>query len=97
MKKYSFSFFSENADVSIFVEIQSQLSRKIERLPKCFFVDSNSFCKDLSFRVGVINWFDLLICLGEFDSMKSPFFGTEGFPSSTKQKQMSSFYSIIWR
>ena len=41
--------------------------------------------------------FDLLICLGEVDSMNFPFFGTEGFPSSTKQKQMSSFCSIIWR
>ena len=47
MKKYPFFLFSENADVSIFVEIQ-----KNARLPPFFFVDSNSPCKDLLFPHG---------------------------------------------
>jgi len=45
-------FFQENADVSIFVEIQGQLSRKNALLPPFFFVDSNSPCKDLLFPRG---------------------------------------------
>ena len=45
-------FFPKNADVSIFVEIQGKLSRKNAWLPPFFFVDSNSFCKDLLFPHG---------------------------------------------
>jgi len=52
VKKYPFHLFSENADVSIFVEIQGQLSRKNAWLPPFFFVDSNSPCKDLLFPRG---------------------------------------------
>ena len=44
-------FFRKNADVSIFVEIQS-LSRKSAWLPLFFFLDSNSFYKDLVFAHG---------------------------------------------
>ena len=47
MKKYPFLLFSENADVSIFVEIQGKLSRKNAWLPQFFFVESNSPCKGL--------------------------------------------------
>ena len=45
-------FFQKNADVSIFVEIQGCLSRKNAWLPPFFFLDSNSFCKDLHFPHG---------------------------------------------
>jgi len=45
--KISFFFFQENADVSIFGEIQGSLSRKNAWLPQFFFMDSNSPFKDL--------------------------------------------------
>jgi len=45
-------FFQKYADVSSFVEIQGQLSRKNAWLPQFFFVDSNSPFKDLRFLRG---------------------------------------------
>ena len=39
----------KNADVSIVVEIQGQLSQKNAQLPQFFFVNSNSPCKDVLF------------------------------------------------
>ena len=52
MKKYPLPLIQKNADVSIFVEIQGQLSGKNAWLPLFFFVDSNSPCKDLLFLRG---------------------------------------------
>ena len=49
---YRFPLFQQNTDVSIFVEIQGQLSRKNAWLPQFFLVDSNSPCKDLLFPRG---------------------------------------------
>ena len=46
-EKISFPSFQKNADVSIYVEIQGQLSQKSAWLPQFFFVDSNSPFKDL--------------------------------------------------
>ena len=48
----AFFFFQKNADVSIFVGIQGQLSRNNAWLPLVFLVDSNSPCKDLLFARG---------------------------------------------
>ena len=46
-------FFQKNADVSSFVQIYGQLSRKkYARLLLFFFVESNSRCKDLLFPRG---------------------------------------------
>ena len=47
-----FLIFQENADLSIFVEIQGYLLRKNGWLPPFFFLDSYSFCKDLLFAHG---------------------------------------------
>ena len=47
------SYFEKNADISIFVKIQGQLSRKDAWLPKFFFVDSSSPFKDLLFPRGL--------------------------------------------
>ena len=48
MKKYCFLIFQENADVSILVENLE----KNAWLPLFFFLDSDSFCKDLLFAHG---------------------------------------------
>ena len=39
VKEYPFLLFSENADVSIFVEIQGYLSGKYARLPQMFLYE----------------------------------------------------------